>query len=216
MRKNHVVDKLAYLCVKYSFASVLVFKKLSLCPLFSISPKCSSSCGTGMQIRSVECVDLNGIHNTQCDPATRPNSMQSCSVGIPCIDDIITMTMTTKTTEFYQELPSSEKSNINDGYGIKDSIDRNFDDLTAEDESEADDDDNGGERDNPPPSRPKVIVDESENNGEEETEEDEDEDDRMQADGPIERNSHRNLQYNQYRIPRAERLIDPHMPNEPT
>jgi hypothetical protein len=150
-----------------------------------------------MQIRSVECVDLNGMHNTQCDPATRPNSMQSCSVGIPCIDDIMIAASTT--TELYEEAPPlSEKSNAESG-DIRDSIDRNFDDLTVEDES--------GEE----VSRRKPLP---VNNGDEETEEeDEEDDDGMQADDPTERNNPFGYQY---RMPRAERLIDPHKPNEPT
>ncbi|KAG5675419.1 hypothetical protein PVAND_005325 [Polypedilum vanderplanki] len=165
---------------------------------------CSSSCGTGMQIRSVECVDLNDMHNTQCDPATRPNSMQSCSVGIPCIDDIM-IAATSTTTEFYQELPSSDRSNINDD-DTRDSIDKNFDDLTAEEEEESE------ERDIET-NRQRLS---SMNNGDDETEEDdEDDNDRMQADDPTERNSQQPFGY-QYRMPRAERLIDPHKPNEPT
>lgn len=46
------------------------------------------------------------------------------------------------------------------------------------------------------------------------TEEDDDELD-MQGDDPRERNRHIPLAY-QYRIPRAERLVDPNAPNEPT
>lgn len=47
-----------------------------------------------------------------------------------------------------------------------------------------------------------------------ETEEDEDELD-MQGDDPRERSRNVPLAY-QYRIPRAERLVDPNAPNEPT
>lgn len=55
-----------------------------------------------MQVRSVECVDLNGIHNTQCDPNTRPDSIQNCDVGIPCNNEILT-------TEIDMRSPSSER-----------------------------------------------------------------------------------------------------------
>lgn len=163
--------------------------------------KCSSSCGSGMQVRSVECVDQNGMHNTQCDPSTRPNSMQNCYVGIPCIDDI-----TTTTTEFYQENSSSEKSKTNDDDGIKDNIDKNFDDLTGEDESDDDGEEKEINETNQQKPRKTIDVDD-------ETEEDDD-DAEMQGDEPMER-IHQNNPY-QYRMPRAERLIDSNVPNEPT
>ncbi|KAL7044499.1 hypothetical protein ACKWTF_001926 [Chironomus riparius] len=162
---------------------------------------CSSSCGSGMQVRSVECIDQNGMHNTQCDPSTRPNSMQNCFVGIPCIDDI-----TTTTTEFYQENLSSEKSKTNDDDGIKDNIDKNFDDLTAENESDDDGEEKEINETNQQKPRKTIDVDD-------ETEEDDD-DAEMQGDEPMER-SHHNNPY-QYRMPRAERLIDSNTPNEPT
>lgn len=161
-----------------------------------------------MQVRSVECIDQNGIHNTQCEPSTRPNSMQNCYVGIPCIDDF-TSASTTSTTEFYQqENSSSEKSKTNDDDGIKDSIDKNFDDLTAEDES----DDGGEEKDviETNQQKPRKSFD-----IEDETEED-DEDIEMQGDEPMERNHHNNPYGYQYRMPRAERLMESSIPNEPT
>jgi hypothetical protein len=153
-----------------------------------------------MQIRSVECVDLNGMHNTQCDPATRPNSMQSCSVGIPCVDDIMIAASTTP--ESYQEAMPSYANNDDDD--VRDSIDKNFDDLTAEEEEDSDERENETSRQKPPPTPSR---------GDDETEEDEEDEDGMQADDPTERNAPFGFQY---RMPRAERLIDPHKPNEPT
>lgn len=151
-----------------------------------------------MQIRSVECVDLNGMHNTQCDPSTRPNSVQSCAVGIPCMDDV----QSTTETEV-DENPSSEKSNADDDRD-RDNIDRNFDDITGEDESDGGED----EGENTQQQKPPRIIEKSD---EDETEEDEE----MQSDDPTERN--RNIPFGlQYRMPRAERYTDPNMPNEPT
>jgi hypothetical protein len=141
-----------------------------------------------MQIRSLECVDIHGAHNTQCDPATRPLTVQSCSTGISCTSE-------SPTTEF-EELLSSESPN-------ETNLDENFDridDVTEEEEKD-------GQQ-----KTSKALVDESDD----ETEEDDDELD-MQRDEPRERERNRNipLAY-QYRIPRAERLVDPNAPNEPT
>lgn len=141
-----------------------------------------------MQIRSVECVDVHGAHNTQCDPTTRPLSVQSCSTGISCTSEA-------PPTDI-EENRSSESPN-------ETNLDENFDrvdDVTEEDESD-------GQQ-----KTSKVLTDEIDD----ETEEDDDELD-MQRDEPRERERNRNipLAY-QYRIPRAERLVDPNAPNEPT
>jgi Thrombospondin type 1 domain len=150
--------------------------------------KCSSSCGNGMQIRSVECFDTQGAHNTQCDPTTRPLSVQSCSTGISCTSEA-------PTTEFEESSSSDNPNETN--------LDENFDradDVTEEEEGD-------GRR-----KASKSTVDENDD----ETEEDDDESD-MQGDDPRERerNRHVPLAY-QYRIPRAERIVDPNAPNEPT
>jgi hypothetical protein len=142
-----------------------------------------------MQIRSVECVDTHGTHNTQCDPATRPIAVQGCSTGISCTSE-------SPTTEF-EEILSSENPN-------ETNLDENFDridDVTEEEE-------NDGQK-----KTSKAAVDE---NDDDETEEDDDELD-MQRDEPRERERNRNipLAY-QYRIPRADRHVDPSAPNEPT
>lgn len=154
-----------------------------------------------MQVRSVECVDLNGIHNTQCDPTARPDSIQSCDVGIPCTNEVLT-------TEIDMRSPSSEKPmGISDG---GDDDDDDEDDVTREVEIQEDEvgGDDGGE------NLSKIEVKKSSN-----TEDSEDEDDlEMQGDDPIDRNRNIPLNY-QYRITRADRLFDPNsnpVPNEPT
>jgi hypothetical protein len=139
-----------------------------------------------MQIRSVECFDIHGAHNTQCDPSTRPISVQSCSTGISCTSE-------SPTTEF-EELISSENPNE---ANLDESFDR-ADDATEEDE-------NDGQQ-----KTSKAADDDDE------TEEDDDESD-MQGDEPRDRERARKLPLAyQYRIPRAERLVDPNAPNEPT
>lgn len=142
-----------------------------------------------MQIRSIECVDIHGAHNTQCDPATRPASAQSCSTGISCTSEI-------PTTEF-EEIFSSEKPN-------EANLDENFDEVDDVTEEE-----NDGQQ-----KTSKAAAKSRSDDIDDETEEDDDELD-MQGDDPRERNRNIPLAY-QYRIPRAERRVDPNSPNEPT
>lgn len=152
-----------------------------------------------MQVRSVECVDLNGIHNTQCDPNARPDSIQSCDVGIPCTNEVLT-------TEIDMRSPSSEKPmEIND--------DDDDDDVTREVDMQEDEVSDTGRGEN----LSKVEVKKSSNTEDSEDEEEED-DLEMQGDDPIDRNRNIPLNY-QYRITRADRLFDPNpnpVPNEPT
>lgn len=136
-----------------------------------------------MQIRSVECVDIHGAHNTQCEPGNRPASVQSCSTGISCTSE-------TPTTDF-QESSSSESPNGGN-------LDENLDDVTEEE-------DDGLQKTSK--AAAKAINDD-------ETEEEDDDVD-MQGDDPAQRNRKIPMAY-QYRIPRAERLVDPNAPNEPT
>jgi hypothetical protein len=141
-----------------------------------------------MQVRSVECIDIHGAHNTQCEPTTRPVSLQSCSTGISCTSEA-------PTTQFEERL-SSENPNEANFDGV--------DDETEDDENEND----GQQKTSKAATKPKLV------DIDDETEEDEDEMD-MQGDDPTERNRNIPLAY-QYRIPRAERLVDPNAPNEPT
>jgi hypothetical protein len=146
-----------------------------------------------MQVRSVECVDLNGMHNTQCDPDTRPDSIQNCDVGIPCTSEVLT-------TEIDMRSPSSE----------------NPIDIDAEDDEFGQEDDGPQMELDSDENPPKVEVKKSKMSEDSEDEEDDD-DLEMQGDDPIDRN--RNSQFNyQYRIPRADRHhLDPNpVPNEPT
>lgn len=148
--------------------------------------KCSSSCGSGVQVRSVECVDIHGAHNTQCDPATRPETMQSCSTGISCNSEF-------STTELEEAAPSETPNEGN----------LDLDDVTEE---EGD----GLRKTSKLASKSMQIDDEDD-----ETAEEDDDDVDMQGDDPGERNRKIPMAY-QYRIPRAERLVDPNAPNEPT
>lgn len=142
-----------------------------------------------MQIRSIECVDAHGAHNTQCDPNNRPLSVQSCSTGISCTSEM-------PTTEYEEDLPSKNPIEAN----LDESFDR-IDDVTEEESD--------GQI-----KTSKTAGNSMTDDADDETEEDEDELD-MQGDDPRERNRNIPLAY-QYRIPRAERLVDPNAPNEPT
>lgn len=144
-----------------------------------------------MQVRSIECVDSHGVHNTQCEPATRPVTMQSCSTGISCSSEA-------PPTESADN-PSSDNPNEAD---LDDGIDGVVDDVTEEE----DDDDRKNSSAGAAKSRS--------NDADDEAEDDEDELD-MQGDDPREQTRHVPLAY-QYRIPRAERIVDPNAPNEPT
>lgn len=147
-----------------------------------------------MQIRSVECHDSHGSHNTQCEPSTRPPSVQSCSTGISCTSE---MPATDDFDETFSKSPI--EANLDDN----ENFERN-DDVTEEEEDENE----NVQEPKTSKSAPKSLTDNDE------TEEDEDESD-MQGDEPQERHRKIPLAY-QYRIPRAERLVDPNAPNEPT
>lgn len=143
-----------------------------------------------MQVRSVECVDINGMHNTQCDPSTRPDAMQNCDVGIPCTNEILT-------TEIDMRSPSSERPR-----DIDDS-----DDITQEE--------GGMEEEDDVERPPKNEVKKSSLS--EDSEDEEDDEMEMQGDDPIDRNRYNPPLNYQYRIPRADRYFDPNpVPNEPT
>ncbi|XP_055685140.1 protein madd-4 isoform X4 [Lutzomyia longipalpis] len=45
---------------------------------------CSVSCGKGIQVRSVECMETSGGMSTQCDPNDKPIAIQTCTTGISC------------------------------------------------------------------------------------------------------------------------------------
>jgi hypothetical protein len=124
------------------------------------------------------------MHNTQCEPATRPISVQTCSTGISCTSEA-------PTTEFEETFSSVSPNEAN----LDENIDQD-DNLAEEDENDAQ-------------QKPPKVADDDD-----ETEEDDDESD-MQGDDPRERTRKLPLAY-QYRIPRAERLVDPNAPNEPT
>ena len=135
------------------------------------------SCGTGLQVRTVECHDNHGAHNTQCDPLSHPLSIQPCSTGIVC------------TTE----APSST------GATTDDSIEMPEKQTTEQDKI------------------PEKLKEKYVEHDDSEDEEDEDEElvDKKEMYLSDEPQVHRPLVY-QYSVPRAERLVDPNVPNEPT
>lgn len=47
-------------------------------------PKCSVSCGSGIRVRGVECVNLDGAIDQNCDESKMPERMEACSTGIAC------------------------------------------------------------------------------------------------------------------------------------
>jgi hypothetical protein len=116
--------------------------------------------------------------------------VQSCSTGISCTSE-------SPTTAEFEETLSSESPN-------ETNLDENNFDRTGDDVTEEEENDGGQQKTS------KAMTDDDD------TEEDDDELD-MQGDEPRERERNRNipLAY-QYRIPRAERLVDPNAPNEPT
>lgn len=114
--------------------------------------------------------------------------MQSCSTGISCNSEF-------STTELEETSPSETPNEGN--------LDENLDDVTEE---EGD----GRRKTSKLASKSMQIDDEDD-----ETAEEDDDDVDMQGDDPGERNRKIPMAY-QYRIPRAERLVDPNAPNEPT
>jgi len=183
---------------------VLFLISFSLC-----TPKCSSSCDSGMQIRSVECVDSHGSHNTQCDPASRPPTIQSCATGISCStseNPLETEIEETLTSEKPTDANYNEAAvNVDGGSGSSGNSGK------VDDGSDEENEDNGLTRALP---KQKSISDEIDDEIEDEDEDDDD----MQSDDPTERSrsNHNIPMAYQYRIPRAERLVDPNAPNEPT
>ncbi|XP_026471091.1 ADAMTS-like protein 3 [Ctenocephalides felis] len=45
---------------------------------------CSVSCGSGIRVRGVECVNLDGAIDQNCDESKMPERMEACSTGIAC------------------------------------------------------------------------------------------------------------------------------------
>lgn len=139
-----------------------------------------------MQVRSVECFDSHGLHNTQCEPSTRPTSFQVCSTGIPCSSS------EAPTTEVEDGSVSTSESNFN----LKD--DQNDDSI----------------EENKKTDKKLNIPSFAENVDENEEYKDETD---IQGDEPMDKEGNHKLPLAyQFRIPRAERLVDLNAPNEPT
>lgn len=128
------------------------------------------SCGAGLQVRTVECYDPHGLLNTQCDPQTRPASVQPCSTGIPCTG-VTEATPIEEVTGNTKENESQLQRNLNNEQKGNDSEDMDSEDM----------------------------------------EDSEEDDEKYMGDEP----QARALVY-QYQVPRAERLVDPNVPNEAT
>ncbi|OAD54584.1 ADAMTS-like protein 1, partial [Eufriesea mexicana] len=45
---------------------------------------CSTTCGTGVRTRTIECRDAVGSISKDCEPAERPHTEQECKTNIPC------------------------------------------------------------------------------------------------------------------------------------
>lgn len=142
--------------------------------------QCSTSCGTGLQVRTVECHDNHGAHNTQCDPHSHPLSIQPCSTGIVCAT----------------EAPFGTEPTIGD---ISSSIE--ISEITVEKHKHQE-----------KLSKEKYIERDDSEDDEDEDEELVDKKEMYLSDEP---QVYRPLVY-QYSVPRAERLVDPNVPNEPT
>ncbi|XP_055594208.1 protein madd-4 isoform X2 [Uranotaenia lowii] len=50
---------------------------------------CSVSCGSGIQIRSVQCIDSGGHFSNLCDHKSKPSTGQQCTTGIGCNGDLL-------------------------------------------------------------------------------------------------------------------------------
>lgn len=174
-----------------------------------------------MQIRSVECVDSHGAMNTQCDPDSRPVSMQECSTGISCTS----------------ESPSSTSGSMyfNDGMTSASDIRRNEANLNRNDDEADDDDDISEAEDQLDTQQPKIAKKLTIGRSKEDDEdlddgEDSDSSEMMQGDDPSAINNqptkrHDDTEYERqqrlrlthlFRARRTDRLIDPKAPNEPT
>ncbi|XP_055381952.1 protein madd-4 [Condylostylus longicornis] len=109
---------------------------------------CSVSCGTGIQIRGVECLENDGTLSTKCEPHNRPAPVQECTTGISCDDEILVPNgrQQKQLTSSALSSPSSSSSSTST---FSQSSQRNNPDIYKssieddEDTTSEDDDDNG-------------------------------------------------------------------------
>lgn len=79
------------------------------CPMWETNKwsECSTTCGTGVRTRTIECRDAIGSISKDCDPAERPHTEQECKTNIPC--PIYGEEMTQPLMQPYPPPPVSEK-----------------------------------------------------------------------------------------------------------
>jgi hypothetical protein len=161
-----------------------------------------------MQIRSVECVDNHGSMNTQCDPDSRPPSMQECSTGISCTSE--TPSSTTELNDDDEAVSTTSELNANEANLNKKAVDDD-DDTIEEDDIDTQH------------KTSKALITKSREHDEDlDSDDDEDEDSEMQGDDPRVQNNddfekqQRERLTNLFRARRTDRTVDPNAPNEPT
>lgn len=204
-------------------SSVSTFSNFSLNKFsssFLFNMKCSSSCGTGMQIRSVECVDSHGALNTQCDPETRPNSMQECSTGISCTSE--SPSSTSAAMDFNDGASEINRNDAN--LNRNDAGDDDISEVAVEDQLDA----QHGK------IAKKFVMAKSKEDDEDLDDDEYDDDEEMQGDDPSpssfsppqpQQKRHDDTEFERqqrlrlthlFRSRRTDRHIDPKAPNEPT
>ncbi|XP_050482472.1 protein madd-4 [Bombus huntii] len=79
------------------------------CPMWETNKwsECSTTCGTGVRTRTIECRDAVGSISKDCDPTERPHTEQECKTNIPC--PIYGEEMTQPLMQPYPPPPVSEK-----------------------------------------------------------------------------------------------------------
>ncbi|XP_060823281.1 protein madd-4-like [Bombus pascuorum] len=79
------------------------------CPMWETNKwsECSTTCGTGVRTRTIECRDAVGSISKDCDPTERPHTEQECKTNVPC--PIYGEEMTQPLMQPYPPPPVSEK-----------------------------------------------------------------------------------------------------------
>lgn len=67
-----------------AFSKCCIFQMCCILYFFNALLQCSVSCGSGIQIREVECKNKDGTLSAQCNPQTKPESVQKCTSTHMC------------------------------------------------------------------------------------------------------------------------------------